>query len=113
MDTESVAINLAVKEVAFLKKFLRNLLVGPCVEKLITILCDNTSTIAVTKDPKCHSKKLSTLKAITTMSGMCGKGEKSFVHNISSRANLADPLTKCLAISVFNNHFHKMELKSY
>ena len=56
MEAEYVAINLVAREIVYLQNFLRNLHVVPYVEWPIMILYDNTSTIAIVKDPKCHSK---------------------------------------------------------
>ena len=57
MEAKYVAINLATREAVHLRKFLRSLHVVPCVEWPVMILCDNTSAIAIAKDPKCHSKE--------------------------------------------------------
>ena len=56
MKTKYVAINLFAREIVYLQRFLRNLYVVPCVERLVMILCDNTLAIAIVKGPKYCSK---------------------------------------------------------
>ena len=56
MEVEYMALNAAAKEAVHLKQFLTELLIVECVQRQIPILCDNNSAIAITKDPKCHSR---------------------------------------------------------
>lgn len=51
-----IAHNLTTKKAIYLKKLIKNSLMVPCIEKSIVIMCNNTWTIVVIKDPKYHSK---------------------------------------------------------
>lgn len=56
MIVEYIALNLAIKKVVYLIKFMKNLLVVSYIEKHVVIMLDNTSAIAIPKDLKCHFK---------------------------------------------------------
>ena len=56
MEAEYIAVCEAVKEAVWLKKFLTNLEVIPCMDKSITLFCDNNGALKNSKEPRNHKR---------------------------------------------------------
>jgi hypothetical protein len=56
MKAKYVACSTATQNVVWLKSFLYHLIIVKSTSDLVTIYCDNTTTIVVAKDPKYHKK---------------------------------------------------------
>ena len=61
------------------------------------ILCDNTSAIAIAKDPKCHSKEKHIEGNYHYIRDMLKKQEVA-MDRVPSKNNLADPFTKAIGV---------------
>lgn len=84
METEYIALNLATKEVIYIRILRRNLLMVPFIERLV-IMSDNT--IAITKDMKCHSKAKHIEGKYYYVSDMLKKQEV-WIERVSTKQNL-------------------------
>uniref|UniRef100_A0A2N9EYJ2 Integrase catalytic domain-containing protein n=1 Tax=Fagus sylvatica TaxID=28930 RepID=A0A2N9EYJ2_FAGSY len=109
MEAEYVALNAAAKEAIFLKQFLAELQIVECVQKPIPIFCDNNSAIAISKDPRCHSRAKHIEGRYHYIRDMIKK-KKVIVQKVSSKQNLADPFTKGLSSGLFETHVLGMGL---
>ena len=109
MEAEYIALNAAAKEAVYLKQFLTKLLIVECVQRPIRILCDNNFSIAITKDPKCHSRAKHIEGRYHYIRDMIKK-KKVVVQRVSSKKNLADPFTKGLSSGLFETHVLEMGL---
>ena len=56
MEAEHVAALEAVKEVVWLCNFLRDLFVISDLERPIAVYCDNSGTVANSKEPRSHQR---------------------------------------------------------
>ena len=75
----------------------------------MTIFCDNTTTLAVAKDPKCHGKTKHIKKRYHYIKD--ANTEKDVVlKHISTSNMVADPLTKPIARDIFVKHERSLGL---
>ena len=56
MEAEYIAASEAAKEVVWLKNFLSDMEVVPNMDKPITLYCDNSSTVANSREPRIHKR---------------------------------------------------------
>lgn len=63
-------------------------------------MCDNTSAIAITKDPKCRLKAKYIEGKYHCIRDMLKKQEV-LIKRVSSKYDLANPFTKCLIGNIF------------
>ena len=88
---------------------MKNLLVVPCIERPIVIMCDSTSAIAITKDLKCHFKAKHIEGKYHYVRDKF-KRHKVWIERVSTKDNLADPFTKYLPVNEFSYHVLNMGL---
>ena len=105
-----MAASEAAKEVVWLKKFLLDLHVIPSADQPITLYCDNSGTIAQSKEPRSHKKQKHILRKYHLIRDFIDRGD-TVVTKIASEENLADPFTKSLPERVFEKHVNCMGLK--
>jgi len=75
----------------------------------MTIYCDNTATIAVTKDPKYHGKTKHIKMRYHYIRESITEQDVILKH-ISTNSIVADPLTKPIARDVFVRHVRSLGL---
>jgi len=92
MEAEYAAASEAAKESVWLRNFLLDLSVVPSIQSAITLYCDNSRTIANSKEPRAHKRshierKYHLIRSFESRSEVT-------VTKIASPNNLTDPFTK-------------------
>jgi hypothetical protein len=100
MEAEYVACSLVTQDVVWLKKFLYHLKIIKSASNPVTIYCDNTTAIAVAKDPKYHGKTKHIKMRYHYIREAIAEQDVILKH-ISTNSMVADPLTKPIARDAF------------
>ena len=95
MEAEYVAACEAANEAVWLKKFLSNLSVVRMEQVPITLFCDNSGTVAQSKDPRNYKKGKHIKRKYHIIRDIVAHREV-VVAKIESANNLAYPFTKAL-----------------
>ena len=109
MEAEYVAACEAAKEAVWLKKFLSNLGIVRIEQVPITLFCDNSGTVAQSKDPRNHKKGKHIERKYHIIRNFIARGDV-MVAKIKSANNLADPFTKALPERTFDHIWREWEL---
>ena len=110
MEAEYVTTCEATKEAVWLKKFLSDLGVVRMEQVPITLFCDNSGTVAQSKDPRNHKKGQHIESKYHIIRDIVARGDV-VVAKIESANNLADPFTKTLLQRTFESHLKGMGVK--
>ena len=110
MEAEYVAASEAAKEAVWLRNFLMDLDVIPGLPKIITIYCDNSGTVANSKEPWAHKASKHIERKYHLIRDIVKRGEV-VVAKIASADNLADPFTKALPAKAFDRHVEGMRMR--
>ena len=110
METEYIATSEAAKEAVWLKNFLSDLEVVPNMDKLITLYCDNSGTVANSREPRSHKRGKHIERKYHLIREIVNRGDV-IVTKIPTLDNLADPFTKTLSRKLFYKHIEEMGLK--
>ncbi|XP_057468143.1 secreted RxLR effector protein 161-like [Actinidia eriantha] len=103
MEAEYIEVCEAAKETTWLKKFLLELGVVLLVKGPIILHCDNSATIAQSKNPRDHKKAKHIERKYHLIREIAQRGDIAMTK-IASAENLADPFTKTLTIKIFESH---------
>ena len=110
-EAEYVATSKAAKKAIWLKKFLLDLQVIPSAYWAITLYCDNSGVVALSKEPRYHKKQKHIERKYHLIRDIIERGD-TVVTKIASEENLVDPFTKTLPVRVFEKHVDYMGVKS-
>ena len=110
MEAEYVATSKAAKEAIWLRKFLLNLGEVPLVQSPITLYCDNSGSVANSKEPRTHKRAKHILHMYHLIQDIVHRGN-IVVTNIALEDNLADPFMKSLPTKIFDSHLEGMGLR--
>ena len=109
MKAKYVACSTGTKDAVWLRSFLQHLEIVKTALKPVTIFCDNTTALAVAKDPKYHGNTKHIKKIYHYIRDAII--EKDMVLKYISTSNMmADPLTKPIARDVFVKHVRSLGL---
>ena len=109
MEAEYVACSAATQDAVWLRSFLQHLEIIKTILEPVIIFCDNTTALAVAKDPKYHGKRKNIKKRYHYI--RYAIIEKDVVLKYISTSNIvADPLTKPIARDVFVKHVKSLGL---
>ena len=108
---EYVAACEAAKEAIWLKKFLMELEVVPASLSPITLYCDNSGTVAQSKEPRNHVKGKHVERKYHLIRDIVQCGDVT-MNKIATADNLADLFTKALPQRVFERHLDSLGLRS-
>ena len=86
-----------------MKKFITDLGVVPDSDEPISLYCDNNGAIAQAKEPRSHQKSKHVLRRFHLIREIVTRGDV-VVEKVSSKDNIADPLTKSLSQICFEHH---------
>ena len=100
IETEYIAASEAFKEVVWLRKFLRDLEVIPNLEKPMVVYCDNSDTVANSKETRSHQRGKHIKRKFHLIKEIVEHGDV-MVCKIKSEDNLPDPFMKTLYSRVF------------
>ncbi|GJR60490.1 hypothetical protein Tco_1502652 [Tanacetum coccineum] len=109
-ESEYIAACEASKEAIWMKNFIGDLRVVPTVQDPIEIFCDNESAVASTKEPKDQGKLKHIERKYHFVRSKVEEGQV-IVKHIRSEDNPADPFTKALAKSRYDEHARSIGLK--
>ena len=110
METEYVAASEAIKEVVWLRNFLRDLEVIPNLEQPMLVYCDNSGMVANRKEPRSHQRGKHIEKKFHLIRDIVERGDVT-VCKIKSEDNLEDPFTKTLSSKVFEVHLEGLGIQ--
>ncbi|KAK8317942.1 hypothetical protein V6Z12_A13G141800 [Gossypium hirsutum] len=111
MEAKYVATSEATNIAIWLRKFLTNLVVIPSMEKAITLYCDNSATIANTKEMRSYKRSKYIYRKYHLIQEAADERIVDVVK-VASEDNLADPFTKTLVIRSFNKHVEHMRMQN-
>ena len=77
---------------------------------LITLFCDNTGSVAQSKDPRNHKKGKHIERKYHIIRDFVARGDV-VVAKIDSASNLANPFTKTLPQRTFESHLEGMGVR--
>ena len=103
MEAEYVAASEAVKEVVWLRNFLRDLEIIPNLEQPMLVYYDNSGVIANSKEVRIHQRgkhikrKFDLIREIVECRDVT-------VCKFKSKDNLVDPFMKSISSRVFEGH---------
>ena len=89
MEVEYVAATEAAKEAVWLKKFLSDLGVVRMEQVPITLFCNNSGTVAQSKDPRNHKKGKHIERKYHIIQDIVARGDVA-VAKIDNASNLVD-----------------------
>ena len=110
IGTEYIATSETAKEVVWLRNFLMELGVVPSVQSAITVYCDNSKTVANSKELRSHKRGKRIERKYHLIREIVNRGDME-VSQIALEDNLADPFTKGLSQKVFDQHVEGMGVK--
>ena len=109
-EAEYVACSIATQEAMWLRSFLQDLNLTPKVDNPIKLLCDNTTAIQFTKDPKFHWKTKHIKRCYHFVRDAI-KTKDIAIKYISTNKMIVDPLTKPISRDVFKSHMLSLGLR--
>ena len=95
MEAKYIAGSEAAKEAISLKNFLSDLEVVPNTDKPITLYCDNSGTVANSKEMRNHQRGKHIERKYHLIREIVYRGDVTIIK-IPTLHSLADPLTKTL-----------------
>ncbi|XP_073133292.1 uncharacterized protein [Henckelia pumila] len=109
-EAEYIAASDASKEAVWMRNFVQELGIIPCVVDPVPVYCDNTGAVAQAKKPRSHHRSKHILRRFHIIREIVGRGD-IIVERVASANNLADPLTKPLPGPLFEKYRESMSLK--
>ncbi|KAA0033235.1 gag/pol protein [Cucumis melo var. makuwa] len=110
MEVEYVAACEAAKEAVWLRKLPHYLEVVPNMNLPITLYCDNSGTVANSKEPRSHKRGKHIERKYHLIREIVQRGDV-IVTKIASKHNIVDPFTKTLTTQVFEGHLESLGLR--
>ena len=109
-EVEYIAALEAAQEGVWMKEFIFDLGVIPSASYPLTIFCDNTSAIAIAKEPRFRKKTKHIKCSFNSIHDYINEGdiEPCKVH---TDLNVADPLTKPLPRAKHDQHQNSMGVR--
>ena len=111
MEAEDVVTCETTKEAVQLCNFLMDLQVVPKAQEPMTLYCDNSGTVANSKEPRSHKRGKHIQRRYHLLREVIYRGD-IIVSKIDTTENLVDPFTKGLVIKVFEGHLEGMRLRN-
>ena len=109
LEAEYIACSIATYEAIWLRSFLQDLNLTPKVDDPIELLCDNTTAIQFTKDPKFH-RKTKHIKRRYHFVQDAIMTKEIVIKYILTNKMIVDPLTKLIHRDVFKYHMLSLGL---
>jgi hypothetical protein len=109
-ETEYIAASEAAKESLWIKKFLSELGVVPCVQNPMNLYCDNNGAITQAKEPRSHSRSKHVLRRYHLIREIINRGDVK-ICKIDTVSNTTDPLTKSLPQVKHQLHTYSIDLR--
>jgi len=110
VEAEYVAYSLATQEAISLRSFLQDLNLTLKIDDPIELLCDNTTAIQFTKDPK-FDRKTKHIKRRYHFVRDAIKTKEIAIKYISTSKMITDPLTKPIPRDAFKSHMLSVRLR--
>ena len=107
MEAEYVTCSVAMQDAVWLKCFLQHLEIVKTALEPVTIFCDNTTALAMVKDPKYHEKTIHIKKRYHYIKDAITEKDMVLKHICTSNM-VVDPFTKLIARDVFVQHVRSL-----
>ena len=78
----------------------------------ITLFCENSGTVAQSKDPRNHKKGKHRERKYHIIRDIVARGDVVVVAKIDGASNIADSFTKALSQRTFESYLEVMEVRS-
>ena len=98
------------KEAVWLRKFLMDLEVVQDAEQPMTHYCDDSGTVATSKEPRSHKRSKHIERKYHFIRDIVERGDVE-VKKISTHDNISDPMSKTLNIKTFEKHLEGLGIK--
>jgi hypothetical protein len=109
-EAEYIAASEAAKEAVWIRKFVSELGVVPSASCLVDLYCDNSSAIALAKEPRSHKKSRHILRNYHLICHFIERGDVK-VCKVHKDSNVVDPLTKPLPQPKHEAHMRSMGIR--
>ncbi|PRQ43311.1 putative RNA-directed DNA polymerase [Rosa chinensis] len=107
MQAEFIGCFEATKQAVWLRNFIGQMRVVDSISRPLKMFCDNEAAVFFSKNNKRTSaSRLMDVKYLVVRDKV--KDKEITIEYISSKSNIADPLTKSLPVGVFQNHVANM-----
>ena len=110
MEAEYIAASEATKEAVWLKNFLSDMEVVPNMDKPITLYCDNSGAVAISRESRSHKRGKHIERKYHLIREIVNRGDV-IITKLLMLDNLADPFTKTLSKKLFFKYIEEMGLK--
>ncbi|KAL0411258.1 UNVERIFIED_CONTAM: Retrovirus-related Pol polyprotein from transposon TNT 1-94 [Sesamum latifolium] len=111
MEAEYIAASEAAKEAIWMKNYIQELGVVPCIAEPVVIFFDNNGAIAQAKELRSHHHSKHILRCYHLLREMVSRGDVR-MDRVTSAENAADLLTKPISQIAHTQHLDKMGLSS-
>jgi hypothetical protein len=109
-EAEYITASKATKEVVWIRNFVSELDVVPCVSSPMVFYCDNSGAIAQAKESRAHKRAKHVLRRYHLIREIIGQGDVN-VCKVHTDHNVADPLTKPLPQTKHEAHMRSMGIR--
>jgi hypothetical protein len=109
-EAEYITASKATKEVVWIRNFVSELDVVPCVSSPMDFYCDNSGAIAQAKESRAHKRAKHVLRRYHLIREIIGQGDVN-VCKVHTDHNVADPLTKPLPQTKHEAHMRSMGIR--
>jgi hypothetical protein len=109
-EAEYITASKATKEVVWIRNFVSELDVVPCVSSPMVFYCDNSGAIAQAKESRAHKRAKHVLRRYHLIREIIGQGDVN-VCKVHTDHNVADPLMKPLPQTKHEAHMRSMGIR--
>jgi hypothetical protein len=109
-EAEYIAASEAAQEGVWMKEFIFDLGVIPSASDPMTIFCDNTGAITISKEPRFHKKTKHIKRRFNSIHNYIKDGDIELCK-VHTDLNVADPLTKPLPRAKHDQHQDSMGVR--
>ncbi|KAK8600801.1 hypothetical protein V6N12_050649 [Hibiscus sabdariffa] len=109
-EAEYIAVSEAAKEVVWIKKFISELGVVPCISNAIELHCDNNGAIVQAKEPRSHQRSKHILRRFHLIREIIDRGDVE-TCKVQTDDNIAEPLMKPLAQQKHDHHTESLSIR--
>ena len=103
IESEYIVASEGAKETIWIRKFIEELGVVPCIVDLIPLNCDNNGAIKQAKEPRSHQRSKHVLRRYHSIREIFGK-HNVIIEKVLINQNIVDLLTKTLPQTKFDSH---------
>ena len=110
IEAKYIAASKAAKEAIWIKKFIIGLEVVPSISNLVDLFCDNNGAITQAKEPRSYKRSKHILRCFHLIREIVDGGDVK-ICRVSTKDNIADPLTKPIPQANHESHIRSMGIR--